>query len=331
MNDKKPTVSIIVPVYKTEAYLEKCVESIRSQSFSDWELLLVDDGSPDGSGALCDLLAGRDARIRVIHKENGGVSSARNAGLKAAAGSFVSFIDSDDWIEPGMIAWLLQKKEESGADLIGCGYAAWYGEEKRLPCRALPEKRMKAEDFLAEALRTDCGVNLSCCVWLFPRDLIVSQCFEQELPYGEDALFLCTALKKAGNIYYEPEPLYDYLMDRAGNTVTEMSAAKSRKVLSAWERIRSLFPENEGPLGHVLTKILAEKAVETCRLLRREEGMSGESRKARGLSARLTARLLPWKDIRSKDKLRLLLSVLSPVIGVELWQKMTGAAAPAER
>ena len=99
-----PKVSIIVPIYKAEKYLHRCVDSIIAQTFTDWELLLVDDGSPDRSGEICDEYTGRDNRIRVIHKENGGVSSARNAGLDVAKGQWVVFVDSDDWCEAYYLA-----------------------------------------------------------------------------------------------------------------------------------------------------------------------------------------------------------------------------------
>ena len=94
-----PTVSVIVPVYKAEKYIERCVESILSQTYGDLELIVVEDGSPDRSGELCDSLGGTDSRIRVVHKENGGVSSARNLGLSVANGEFVMFVDSDDYVD----------------------------------------------------------------------------------------------------------------------------------------------------------------------------------------------------------------------------------------
>ena len=94
-----PKVSVIVPVYKVESYLRKCVDSILGQSFSDFEVILVDDGSPDNCGAICDDYATRDQRVKVIHKINGGLSDARNVGLDAAIGQYICFVDSDDWIE----------------------------------------------------------------------------------------------------------------------------------------------------------------------------------------------------------------------------------------
>ena len=98
-----PKISIIVPVYKVELYLEKCINSILNQTFKDFELILVDDGSPDRCGEICDEYAKKDNRIVVVHKENGGQASARNVGLDIARGDYIGFVDSDDWIERDMV------------------------------------------------------------------------------------------------------------------------------------------------------------------------------------------------------------------------------------
>lgn len=103
-----PEISVIVPVYKAEAFLHRCVDSILAQTFTDFELILVDDGSPDGSGAICDEYAAKDARVRVIHQKNGGVSSARNAGLDTAKGNWISFVDSDDYVLPQYLEHLYE-------------------------------------------------------------------------------------------------------------------------------------------------------------------------------------------------------------------------------
>ena len=103
----KPHISIIVPIYKVEAYLRRCVDSLLAQTFTDFEILLIDDGSPDRSGEICDEYAAKDPRIRVFHKENGGVSSARNLGLDHARGEWVTFVDADDMIQPGFLSALL--------------------------------------------------------------------------------------------------------------------------------------------------------------------------------------------------------------------------------
>ena len=115
-------ISIIVPVYNVENYLGKCVESILNQTFKDFELILVDDGSSDKSGVMCDQYKEQDKRIKVVHKENGGLSSARNAGLEVAEGEYIGFIDSDDWIMPDMYQFLYDMAIISNADIAQCGF-----------------------------------------------------------------------------------------------------------------------------------------------------------------------------------------------------------------
>lgn len=111
-------ISIIIPVYKVEDYLDRCVESAVSQTYRDLEILLVDDGSPDRCPAMCDNWAKRDGRIRVIHKENGGLSSVRNVGIQAATGDFITHLDSDDWLELNAIELLVAEQERTGADVV---------------------------------------------------------------------------------------------------------------------------------------------------------------------------------------------------------------------
>lgn len=118
----KPAVSVIVPVYKVEQYLDKCVQSILDQTFRDFELLLVDDGSPDKCGEMCEAWAKKDSRIRVIHKPNGGLSDARNAGIGQANGDYLLFVDSDDWIEKDMLATLYGLIREADADMACCNF-----------------------------------------------------------------------------------------------------------------------------------------------------------------------------------------------------------------
>lgn len=112
---ESPLVSIVVPVYRAESYLAACVDSILAQSIGDFELLLIDDGSPDGSGAMCDRYADQDTRIRVVHKENGGVSSARNLGIEQARGRYIVFIDSDDYVSPDYLRHMLEAEAEASA------------------------------------------------------------------------------------------------------------------------------------------------------------------------------------------------------------------------
>ena len=115
--NNNPKISVIVPVYKVEKYLDKCVESIVNQTYKNLEIILVDDGSPDNCPAMCDEWAEKDERIRVIHKENGGLADARNAGMDIATGDYIGFVDSDDWIEPNMYEVLLKNALKYDADI----------------------------------------------------------------------------------------------------------------------------------------------------------------------------------------------------------------------
>lgn len=144
-------ISVIVPVYKVEAYLDKCVSSIVNQTYKNLEIILVDDGSPDNCGVMCDAWAKRDSRIRVIHKENGGLSDARNAGMAAATGALMGFVDSDDSLHPEMYRRLYDNMQENGSDIAACGVEmVWEDETPSRPltrcgcCVMATEEAMRA-------------------------------------------------------------------------------------------------------------------------------------------------------------------------------------------
>ena len=220
-NSAVPRVSVIVPVYKSAAYLAACVESILSQSFDDFELLLIDDGSPDECPALCDRYAGRDARIRVIHKENGGVSSARNAGIEQAAGEYVVFIDSDDHVGPEYLSELIdgvRQFDGGGVSLIVTDYQPFSesGQTKRAYPTAfrasLAPGGMTAEQFRALVF----GLRLfpPYCK-LYRRDVILEHRlrFDAELKSAEDFDFNCRYLEYVDLIWYNPAVQYHYRVD----------------------------------------------------------------------------------------------------------------------
>lgn len=123
---KYPLISVVIPVYKVEAYISECIDSVLEQTYHNLEIILVNDGSPDSCPQICDEYAKQDSRIKVIHKENGGLSDARNAGLEIATGKWVSFIDSDDWIEPEFISTLLDTAKSNDADISVCAYTKVY-------------------------------------------------------------------------------------------------------------------------------------------------------------------------------------------------------------
>lgn len=135
-------ISVIVPVYNTEKYLDRCIQSVLAQTYTNWELLLIDDGSTDSSGAICDKYAEQDSRIKVFHKENGGASSARNLGLDNAKGEWITFVDSDDWIDPTMYQYLIRAMIETECDISMCGVSIESIDTSRhVDCDPLYENR----------------------------------------------------------------------------------------------------------------------------------------------------------------------------------------------
>lgn len=180
-------VSIIIPAYNSESFLEKCVISVCNQTYSDLEIILVDDGSKDRSPLICDELAAKDKRIRVIHKENGGVSSARNMGLNIAQGEYIMFVDSDDWIAPGFIASFFIAGANQ-ADIVIGGYTELYkgGETVHTHKTEVLEKAKFGQQF--EMLYSENLTNAPFSK-LYKRSVIGSKCFDAGVALGEDFLF----------------------------------------------------------------------------------------------------------------------------------------------
>lgn len=144
-------ISIIVPIYKVERYLSRCIESLIQQDYQNIEIILVDDGSPDNCGNICDDYSQKDTRIRVIHQKNGGLSAARNAGLDIATGDYIMCVDSDDWVEPNYCSFALQKSKDTNSDIVVFGYLDEFDDHSVPQDISIEEeKRYSAEDALVE-------------------------------------------------------------------------------------------------------------------------------------------------------------------------------------
>lgn len=210
-----PIVSIIVPVYNVETYLHRCVDSILKQTFTSFELLLVDDGSTDGSGRICDDYASSDSRIVVIHKENGGVSSARNVALDRACGKYVCFIDSDDWIEACYLETIV--RQVKGYDILFFGFSMDSKNEDSLRL-SVGEIRAKGalerDRCLLHLMHNKLGHNLMGYTWdkVFRRDLIEKNKlrFLEHVHFGEDEIFTLAYCLKAHFLKVMPNVIYHY-------------------------------------------------------------------------------------------------------------------------
>lgn len=202
-----PLISIIVPVYKVEQYLRKCVDSILAQTYSNIEVILVDDGSPDGCPAICDEYASKDTRVKVIHQANAGVSAARNAGLAAAKGEYIGFVDSDDWIEPDMYEVLLNMMSNVESSIA---VSAICDEKKAEKIDREPCLHLSCNEAVKKLLFNQCNLV---SVWgkLFDATILNDLRFSPEIAIGEDALFMLQAITSAKSVSYTHYESYHYL------------------------------------------------------------------------------------------------------------------------
>lgn len=168
----EPLISVIIPVYRVEKYLHRCVASIAAQTYGHLEIILVDDGSPDSCGKMCDEWAEKDPRIRVIHRENGGLGDARNAGLRTAAGEFVCFVDSDDWVEPKFVEAMYEALRRTGAQIAECGVNLVGEDGGFLRLRAVPDEGVLTRRESLCRLVSEDGIYQTVWNKLYRRDVI---------------------------------------------------------------------------------------------------------------------------------------------------------------
>lgn len=206
-NNTMPKISVIVPVYNAEKYLHRCIDSILAQTFIDFELLLINDGSKDNSGKICDEYAAKDNRIRVFHKENGGVSSARNLGLDNAKGEWVTFVDSDDWIEPTMYKDMYECAKRTATDAVYCDIRMVFENYSGI-YKAAPFSYDKIE-FLQNYIAS---VWTSLCNTLVKADIYKKYNLKSpvHLSYCEDFWISVRLLHYAKKVSYIDKPFYNY-------------------------------------------------------------------------------------------------------------------------
>ena len=248
MSESEPKISVIVPVYKVEPYLRKCLDSIVNQTYKNLQIILVDDGSPDNCGAVCDEYAAKDRRIEVVHQKNGGLSAARNAGLKLADGNYIGFVDSDDWIELDMYDYLLKNALKYQADIAVCGRVERYRDKSVF--RGWEQLEiLNTEQALETLLKNDIMQNF---VWdkLYKRNLFDDVWF----PIGktfEDIAVMHRLFARAARVICLPDIGYNYLQ-RDGSIVSDVSlanrvnhyiAAKKRydEMIEDWAQFENLL------------------------------------------------------------------------------------------
>lgn len=209
MRQEKPLISVIVPVYNVEDYVEGCLKTIREQTYSNMEIIVVDDASTDRSGFVCDACAAQDARIQVVHLPvNRGSSAARNEGIRRARGDYISFVDADDAIEPDLLEKLYDNLSETGADVSACGVSGIEQQDSR-PLVGTREDALRWIVWY-------CPFMYSAWGKLYDAELVKKHPFDERFLYCEDLLFLYQAFQGIDRFSYLPDKLCHYNISREG-------------------------------------------------------------------------------------------------------------------
>ena len=228
--DMEPQISIIIPVYNAEVYLSQCLESIIAQTYQDWECILVDDGSKDASGRICDEYTARDSRFKTIHKQNGGVSTARNLGISMAIGEYLCFLDSDDQMKPTHLEIGLSKI--GNADILIFGFERW---NYRTDIRALSENtivgKIQCHDYLYDLKENPYTSEFFCFPWnkLYKRSIIVENniSFPTDISFREDEIFGYRYIPYINKIVTISHVLVDYNDEPSGLSANRLKPEKS--------------------------------------------------------------------------------------------------------
>lgn len=243
-------VSIIVPVFQVEQYLRQCVDSILAQTFTDFELILVDDGSTDQSGAICDEYAGKDARVSVIHTENRGAAAARNTGLDRATGYYIAFVDSDDTIVETMLERMVQVIRDSDCDLVVCNFCHVFSKEQDNFAPPLQEMTLSGREILASQKLTK-NYGVWTVVWnkLYKRTVLESLRFP-EGKYFEDEIFSDQLYLRCNSVRVLPDVLYDYRVWE-NSTMNTQKARNYLDLLDIFQARIALYLEQALPVDEV--------------------------------------------------------------------------------
>lgn len=302
-------VSIIVPVYKVEKYLRQCVESVLAQTYSCWELILVDDGSPDSSGRIADEFARRDSRVRVIHQKNAGPSAARNAGLDSANGELITFIDSDDIISPEYLSALLMMLQTTGADIATVAQSRFSAVPAPGRFVASQVKVLRAEKAVERMLYQTGEPNASAASKLYRRRLLDDFRFREGI-YYEDLDIAYRLMLKARKVAVAPARLY-YYRRTPGSILSEFRRERL-DVLDVTARMEPWLRKN----GHAAlikaarSRVLSAAFNMFCLLKRNDPTLSQASNRCWLTITAYRGECLLNPKVRLKNKLGILASYL---------------------
>lgn len=298
----KPLVSIIIPVYNVKKYLEECVDSCRKQNYDNYEILLIDDGSNDGSEKICDNLANKYGNVLTYHKPNGGLSDARNYGIEKACGDFVMFVDSDDVISEYMLSYMYELMVKFSSDIAVCNLCHFVDGET--PTFSKLEEGMEMDSF--EALKNfmyQKMISTSSCAKLFKRDIIGSERFVKGQRF-EDNDFLFRILLKCQSVSYGASNLYGY-RHRKSSITTSVFSEKEFDIINIGKKIIAMSVNANEDVQKSIKAYQCSNALRIYLTASKEWHASGEYRycvnylKKNGMSV--------FCDSKARKKLRIVL------------------------
>ena len=254
------TISIVLPTYNVREFIPQCIDSLICQTYENLEIIIIDDGSTDGTGPLCDVLAQKDARIRVIHKENGGTHTGRNLGIKEATGQYIMFLDPDDWLDPETFRELMEKIREYDPDVIRFSYVREFPDHSALKENTfLPEDLCEGEDckkicrqtlgLVGQELRHPENMNYlsSACFAVYKKSVIEENGLEffniHEIATFSDGFFNIRFLQKANRFLYVDKPYYHYRKFSSGAATTRYREEFLARQMRLFQMLQTIAQE----------------------------------------------------------------------------------------
>lgn len=323
MSNKRKTgslVSVIVPVYCVEEYLFRCVDSLVKQTYHNLEIILVDDGSLDNCGKLCDDWAKNDSRIKVIHKKNSGLASARNAGLDVCTGDYILFVDSDDYVASNIVEFLLNDIQQSGADISICDYIPF--NEQHTYSNKYPNKKFVISgkekwEFIVSGKQNNSYGSVSVVQWnkLFKSEIFKKLRF-QEGKVNEDEFIIAEEFGLADRISYNLEPLYYYL--QRDNSIIHTFSVNRFDAIDAYDQRIAYFKKHH--LDEYAQRTISLKIIFLTYLVGRNYKEIRKNKEYKAIAKHYidenasNAKRLIRTDIGKKDKIRIRLLLYFPYL-----------------
>lgn len=322
---------MIVPAYNVEPFLEKCMRTILNQTYSNLEIIIVDDGSTDGTGALCDKIAQEDSRIIVIHKDNGGLSDARNAGLKICTGDFISFIDSDDYIEPNMYECMMEEMKDESVSMVAVGFMVTQADGSIRILGARHRKKLTKEDAFMNLFEKK-EMFPSSVNKLYRSYLFESLRFRKGM-INEDTELIPKLLNICDSVVILDKALYHYVLRKGSITQSEFAVRDYEGIVvyaTAVEVCKSNYPKLLPYAAYYELNRIYETYVRLAKSRNRRKLWKQEASLRFKIAGKI-AKCLKWKHIRNKYCRELQIYITAVVIGYPLTYRLMMRNREAKR